>query len=54
MNLIRCWIERRRIDRELADTMADHLKEKIQSLIDDGVPEEQARLHAQEPLAEID
>lgn len=43
MNLISRWIERKRVDRDLAREMAAHMDEKVDQLIEEGMSEERAR-----------
>lgn len=43
MNLIRRWLARKGVDRDLAGEMAAHLEEKIEHLIEQGASEEEAR-----------
>jgi len=46
MNPIARWLERRRVERELADEMAAHIEERIEQLVDDGLSQEEARIRA--------
>jgi putative ABC transport system permease protein len=46
MNPIFRWLERRRVDRELADEMQAHLEEKIERLVEEGQSAEEARENA--------
>ena len=43
MNPVSRWLQRRRVERELADEIAEHLAEKIEQLRDEGHGEEAAR-----------
>jgi predicted permease len=46
MNPLSRWLQRRRVEREMADEMAEHLAEKIDQLRDEGRSEEEARVLA--------
>lgn len=46
MNLLTTWLQRRRVDREMAAEMAEHLAEKIEQLRDEGHSEEAAHVLA--------
>jgi predicted permease len=46
MNPLSRWLQRRRVEREMAEEMAAHLAEKIDQLRDEGHPEEEARVLA--------
>jgi hypothetical protein len=42
MNPVSRWLERRRMDRELADEMAEHIRERAEELMENGHPSEEA------------
>ena len=46
MNAFARWMKRRQTDRDLAEEMAEHLREKIAGLVEDGLNEEEARRKA--------
>ncbi len=46
MNFLARWLERRRVDRELADEMAAHLEERTAELMEEGQSEAEARANA--------
>ena len=46
MNPVSRWLQRRRVEREMADEMAEHLAEKIEQLRNEGHSEEAARVLA--------
>ncbi|HEX4164745.1 MAG TPA: ABC transporter permease [Bryobacteraceae bacterium] len=46
MNPFRRWLERQRVDRDLADEMAAHVEEKIEEFREQGVSEAEARIRA--------
>jgi hypothetical protein len=43
VNPLSSWLEKRRLEREIADEMAEHLAEKIDRLRDEGHTEDEAR-----------
>jgi putative ABC transport system permease protein len=43
MNPVSRWLQQRRLDRELADEMAEHLAEKVDRLREEGYSEDEAR-----------
>ncbi len=43
MNPVSKWLQKRRVEREMADEMAEHLAEKIDQLRDQGYSEDEAR-----------
>ena len=53
MNPISRWLERRRVERELADEMAAHVEERIEQLMDDGLSQEEARMRAQRQFGNV-
>src|SRR5580658_7989662 len=53
MNPISRWLERRRVERELADEMAAHIEEGIEQLMDDGLSPEEARVRAQRQFGNV-
>jgi predicted permease len=53
MNPISRWLERRRVERELADEMAAHVEEGIEQLMDDGLSPEEARVRAQRQFGNV-
>jgi hypothetical protein len=44
MNALSRWLQIRRVERELADEIAEHLAEKIDQLRDEGHSEDEARV----------
>lgn len=50
MNPISRWVQRRRVERELAAEIAEHLAEKIDQLREEGLSEDQARILARRQL----
>jgi predicted permease len=46
MNAFARWMKRRQTERDLAEEMAEHLREKIAGLIEEGLKEEEARERA--------
>jgi predicted permease len=53
MNPISRWLERRRVERELADEMAAHVEERIEQLMDDGLSPEEACVRAQRQFGNV-
>jgi predicted permease len=53
MNPIRSWFQKRRLDRELAAEMAEHLAEKIDHLRAEGYGEEEARALARRQFGNL-
>ena len=53
MNPISRWLERRRVERDLADEMAAHLEERIEQLMDEGLSQEEARIRAQRQFGNV-
>jgi putative ABC transport system permease protein len=53
MNPISRWIERRRVERDLAAEMADHVAEKIDQLREEGCTEEEARAIARRSFGNV-
>jgi predicted permease len=43
MNVISSWLQRRRLERELAEEMQEHLEEKVAQFQEEGYSEDQAR-----------
>ena len=53
MNPISRWMQRRRVERELADEMAEHLAEKIEQLREEGHSEQEARILARRQFGNV-
>ena len=43
MNALSRWLQKRRVEGEMADEMAEHLAEKIDQLREEGYSEEESR-----------
>jgi putative ABC transport system permease protein len=53
MNPIARWLERRRVERELADEMSAHLEERIEQLMDEGLSQKEARIRARRQFGNL-
>ena len=53
MNVLRRLIERRQLERDLSDELRQHLDEKIEALVADGVPREEARRRAHREFGNV-
>ena len=53
MNPISRWLERGRVERELADEMAAHVEERIEQLVDEGLSREEALIRAQRQFGNL-
>jgi putative ABC transport system permease protein len=53
MNPIARWLERRRVERELADEMAAHIEERIEQLVEDGLTQPEARIRPQRQFGNV-
>src|SRR3981081_1697366 len=53
MNPVSRWLQKRRVEREIADEMAEHLAEKIDQLRDEGHREDEARALARPQLGHM-
>jgi len=53
MNPIARWMQKLRVERELADEMAEHLAEKIEQLHEEGHSEQEARLLARRQFGNV-
>ena len=54
MNMLRRLIERRQLERDLSDELRQHLDEKIEALVADGVPREKAERRAHSRVRQRD
>ncbi len=53
MNFLRRLIERRQLERDLSDELRQHLDEKIEALVADGVPRGEAELRAHREFGNV-
>ncbi|HEX4170040.1 MAG TPA: permease prefix domain 1-containing protein [Bryobacteraceae bacterium] len=53
MNPIGRWFERRRLDRELAGEMSEHLAERVEQLMEQGQSEPEARANARRQFGNL-
>ncbi|HXE14080.1 MAG TPA: permease prefix domain 1-containing protein, partial [Bryobacteraceae bacterium] len=53
MNPWRRWLRRREIDHDISEEMAEHLREKIAALMDEGLSEPNARERAQQQFGNV-
>ncbi len=53
MNPISRWLERKRVERDLAGEMAAHLEERIEQLVDEGLSHAEARIRARRRFGNV-